>query len=424
MPILSLSSPKSGGESITDGSLAAPCISLCKDYPLKKLLLPILGIMAIAATGCSGNSGTATPTAIGAPTTGYPAVSPPGTTTAPASSASVVFTIQVPAKTTAANTRKPDYVSSGTQSVSIALTSVNSTAFNAVAPKQVACTSAATCTVTFSQLPTGTDGFTVTTYSTATLANQSAANALSTNNITASVAVATVTTVPLTLQGIINSLGVTVNTPALVAGTSKTDGVVVVANDQSGATIIGSATYNNGPIVVTTDDAFGAITGLTNLTSPAGTETLSYNGTSIPATEHVIATVGTITASGLIPITNSTESLSTTATSLDATPNALSSVAGSTAVATGGDAIQVIKATQSGWGSALSHPFTIGNTCGAAVVVANPTTDTFTLTSSAAAATCAVTFIGGGGATAVLNITQSASTDGVNVPVTSVNRKP
>ena len=384
---------------------------------MKKLLLPILGIMAIAATGCSSSSGSATPTAIGAPTTGYPAVSPPGTTTAPASKASAVFTISVPAKTASSSkARKPDYVSVNTQSVSIALTSVNGTGYSAVAPLSAACTT--TCTITFNTLPIGTDGFTVTTYN-STVANQAPSAALSTNTVTATVAVATVTSVPLTLNGIISSLGVTVGAPSVVPGTASTHAYSIVANDVSGAQIIGSANYNNGPITVATDDTVGAISGLTtSLASPSSGLTFSYNGTSIQNT-HISASVpnGVFPASAIIPVSNSTESLSTTATSLDAAPSTLTSAAGTNNISTGGDAVQVIKVSQSGWGSALSHPFTITNTCGAGVGVTNTATDTFTLNSTAVTENCSVTFSGGGGATAAVSITQLAGVNGINVPV-------
>jgi len=390
--------------------------------------------MAITATGCGGgSSASSTPTVANVPTTGYPASPPPGATQTPSTTTanSVVFTIRVPASatTSASNSRKPAYISSNTQSVAIALTSVNSTVYSATPAKTVNCTSAAACTVTFSQIPTGNDGFTVTTYSTQT-GSQTAATALSTNTVTATVATATVTTVPLVLQGIIKTFSMAVVTTLTPGSTLDSDQVTVTANDASGAQIVGSAPYNNGPIAITTDDTLGAITVTTaSLTSPANAF-FGYNGVTIANNaEHITGTVSGLTAvSAAIPVSTSTMTASMVGVPIDTTQTAFTGNS-PYAVTSGTDSVVVAKFTQAGWGSALSKPFVMtSNTCVSTlpvvVVTANGTADTFNLTSGAGnAGSCVITFTGGGGQTNVINYAQSATGNGVSIPVSSIARK-
>jgi len=396
-----------------------------KDQTLKKILLPILGIIAIAATGCSGaTSNSATPVAAAVPTTGYPVAQPPGTTTSPASKASAVFKITVPnaSSTTASNARHPQYISTATQSVQISLTSVNSASYSLIAPvvanltpgSQNCSGSPLVCTVSFPSLPLGTDGFTVNTYD----ATSATGNVLSTATATAQIAVATMTNVPFTLQGIIKTLAVSVNS-TLVPGTASTDAVTVTADDAAGAQIIGSAPFQNGPIAVTTDDALGSVvvtSALSSIASPGNTS-FAYDGTSIANNaEHIIATDGTITASGPIPVATSTATLAQVGLPIDAAFSGSNPYAESS----GTDSVLVVKATEIGWGSALSHPFTVTNNCGANVVVTNPSTDTFKLTSGGTTAvSCIVTIIGGGASSDVINVSQAAGKNGANVQLQS-----
>ena len=236
--------------------------------------------MAIAATGCSGSgssSSAMTPAVTpvnGAPTTGYP-VAPPGTTTTPSSHATAKFTIKVPAsllKSTASKARHPQYVSTYTQSIQIAMTSLNGTDYTSTlpvlanlapgAPGCVPPTGPATadsglvCTVAFPTLPVGADGFTLTTYSapiagTAVApAAPAAATALSTNKVSGTILVGQTTDIPVTLAGIIGSVTVSLdqNTTAdatwLTPGTPVNDKTIVVtAFDVAGGQIIGAAPY-------------------------------------------------------------------------------------------------------------------------------------------------------------------------------------
>ena len=411
---------------------------------MKKILLPLLGVIAIAATGCSGGGAAATTTSLptaAAPATGYPSGPPSGTTTTPSTASSVVFTITVPTNGTSSSSaaRRPDYVSTGTQSVKVALTMLNGSAYSATPAQTKACTS--TCSLTFAAVPVGVDGFTVTTYN-STVALQSAATALSTDYATATVVTATTTSLPMVLDGIPAAISsMTFATTPVIPGTAvPSDTVSFMATDAAGKQIIGSAPFvtsanitnttgNLNPITLTTNDTLGAVAIVTaSLPNPGSTGAFSYSGLNIATnTDSITASAPGVTPLTVpIPVSASGISLSTTAVSIDATPATLSAVTGTTAEATGNDSIISIMPTQIGWGmTATTHPFTTSTTCPAGVLtITNPSTDTFVITSGAtASAGCNVTFTGGAGATAVLAITQTASGDGVTATISGVHRK-
>jgi hypothetical protein len=278
-----------------------------------------------------------------------------------------------------------------------------------------------TCTINFSSLPIGVDGFTVQTYG----QPLAAGSPLSSIKTTAVIVVGAVTNVPLTMQGVIASLAVNV-VSTLVPTMSSTDTVTISAYDASGAQIIGSAPYNDGPIVVTTDDNVNAITGLTNLPSPGLPETFAYDGAMIGNNvEHIIATTGNITASGPIPLRIDPFTLNVVGLPIDvATDSFVGS--GPDAVSSFNDSKIVVQALQNNWGSALGNPFTIStNTCGTNVVATNgPGVDQFTLKSGGTTATtCSITFDAGEGATNTINYVQAQGMNGVNLQLNSKQRK-
>jgi hypothetical protein len=140
-------------------------------------ILSLAGVLALAA--CGGGGGSSTPTSppppvqqTTAPTSGY--VTPQ-------------FTIRIPASTTSARGRKPQYVSAATKSVKITLTS-NSVGVTGIQPAttDISPTCGAggcTATVNGPPSPPGTDSFLVQTYS-ATGAGGSVLNAGQLNNVT------------------------------------------------------------------------------------------------------------------------------------------------------------------------------------------------------------------------------------------------
>jgi len=101
---------------------------------------------------------------------------------------------------TVSGTRAPKYISTATQSVQIALTTVNSIAYSAIPAQSANCTTT-TCTITFSAIPTGTDVFTVTTYKNTIAQGQTTASILSTGTVSATVTAHANTAVNLVLAG-------------------------------------------------------------------------------------------------------------------------------------------------------------------------------------------------------------------------------
>jgi hypothetical protein len=134
------------------------------------------------------------------------------------------------------------------------------------------------------------------------------------------------------------------------------------------------------------------------------------------------AGASTITASGPIPVASSALALTIMGTPVDFLPLSFTG-SGPYAVTSGNDSVVVVKAAQIGWGQAINHPFTVNNSCSTSVVVTTTAADTFTLRSGGGAAvTCAVTFAGGAGQTAVMNYTQTATGNGGNFAVQSHKR--
>ena len=259
-------------------------------------ILTLVAIVALA--GCGGGGG------------GSNAPAPASPTSAPVTSSKLVtpmFTIKIPARgKNSGKARRPQYISSSTLSVSVALTADSAgitpgTLANNPAVTNVAvgsCTSG--CTVAGPPSPPGTDSFTVVTYDTNGAAG-SALNAGQLNNVTVSAGTANSET--LTLGAIPASLSLS-NVPAsLNAGTQgQSSAVSVIADDADGNVIPTSQTpavfyvdATGAPISVTVSDpdtsahgtcivasgtstcTTGAATSAT-LTGPDSTVSFAYDG--------------------------------------------------------------------------------------------------------------------------------------------------
>lgn len=193
-------------------------------------------------------------------------------------SAVATFTMEIPASgsTTSSAQRHAAYISPDTQSVTIGISGVLTTAnLTASSPNCTAATAATplTCTVSV-DAPAGNDTFVVTLYS----GLNGSGNVLSTSTVTATVSATQVTNIPVTLGGVVASIAVTVvnGNNAVPGGFPTTLPVNVVAKDAGGATIIGSAPYAS-PITLTNADTSGVTTlSTTTVTSPTTTVTLAY----------------------------------------------------------------------------------------------------------------------------------------------------
>ena len=223
----------------------------------------------------------------------------------------VGFSITIPAKSQGQSTnRSPRYVSSGTQSIAITVTPSGASAlptqtFN-VTPTSNGCTTASggaiTCTETI-DATIGSDTFALSCYS----GTNGGGNVLASGSTTQTVVVDTANNVAVALGGVIASMSVVAPSIMLENGPgpqSYSMQIGLVAKDASGATIIGSDPYVNGPVTLTMSDPGGTITGgSASFTNPSSTTTVTYNGTP----DRAGATF-TLTASGVPTATATTKS--------------------------------------------------------------------------------------------------------------------
>jgi streptogramin lyase len=214
---------------------------------LRALALATLGVL----WGCSGGGGSQS----------APAVAPSAPAGSVPAATSARFTITVPAaSTTSSAARSPKYVSVGTQSIVITLTSVNGTQYTgnpaSIATNLSALTpgcsgSPLTCTVT-GPAAVGNDVFSVVTYDAAqTLPfTTPAGNVLSEASLSVAVVAGpnTVTT-PLVLNGVAKTISATFASNPHISGSMSAGYSIVgnapytmtlVAQDATGATIVGN----------------------------------------------------------------------------------------------------------------------------------------------------------------------------------------
>lgn len=194
------------------------------------------------------------------------------------SAASAVFQVTVPAKT-------PQYVSPNTQSISITLVSVNGSAvggaptianISATAPGCSQSGGTISCTIPV-PAQAGSD-----VYSVVMFAGTNATGAtLSSGQTTATINPGVLNTVPVTLNGVIDSIAVSLGTTSPAQGTAADIPITVTAKDATGATIVGPGNYNN-PITLTNSDTSGATSlSTTNVTAPGTAVTLHYTGAAL-----------------------------------------------------------------------------------------------------------------------------------------------
>lgn len=198
-------------------------------------------------------------------------------------------------------------VPSGTQSITIVLTSVNGTAttsttrtFN-VTGDSSGCAERGTviqCTEFVASVP-GTDVFTITAYSQpgaqgdVVAKGQSQVDTTSGQTVVAPVAITgTAAKISVSLASL--PLGVT-------GGQTVAIPVSVIAKDSSGATIMGS--YSN-PITLTDSDASGATAlSQTTISNSTDTVTLSYNGAALSSPATISASASNVSGDNVTPAT-------------------------------------------------------------------------------------------------------------------------
>jgi hypothetical protein len=288
---------------------------------MKKILLALLATISIAA--CSGGGGGGSSTPVITPTTA-PTTTPQGNLVTP------TFFIIVPLSPSA-NARKPQFVSTATQSITVTLTSVNGGAPN-VTPTSVStnisgasCSSG--CTVNGPPSPPGVpDVYTVTTFD----STLGAGNALDTGSVTFTPTAGQNNAPSLTLKGIPYTVAITGVPTTWAANTSgQTASLTVTVKDHSAQTITGGyanavritdpdVESTNGTSLTGTNVGAGCTTTCVDLQTSTDTVTLDYGGLAenpvvLASSGTALGTAGTATFTPLLNAITSDAGNSTTA---------------------------------------------------------------------------------------------------------------
>jgi hypothetical protein len=260
---------------------------------MTRRVIPAFFLFAILA-GCGGGGSSSLPQTHAAPVLG-------GTRSGPQN---VVVSIAVPAAAggAAALKRGPLYVSAGSQSASIAVNG-GTPVIASLAAGSSNCTPATgtsrTCSVTVAA-PVGTDTFTEILYP----STNGTGTPLSQNQSTFTIVAGKANVVNMTLNGVVASIALSLDTPAPPLGKAATIPLHVTMNDASGATIIGSDPFVNA-ITLTDSDTSGATTlSRTQLASPADAAalTVTYTGATIASATFGASATG-VAATAVTPAT-------------------------------------------------------------------------------------------------------------------------
>lgn len=245
-----------------------------------------LAVAAYLALAACGGGGSTAPKAPGQGSTG-----------------SMTMSFVIPSATTTSSTaRKPAYVSPSTASVVVTVSSgTTQPAFTTTAnigPGEPGCTTSAsgtTCLVTV-QAALGTDTFTIVDYSGTSGTGNILAEATFTQSVTAGMS-----PVGVTLSGVLSQVQLSLQTPALTAGTAATSILNVNGYDASGNLIAGPGNFS-APITVASDSTSVSLSG-TSVTAPGQPITVTYAGGAAPYTVHFTATASGVSAGQLIGAT-------------------------------------------------------------------------------------------------------------------------
>ena len=239
-----------------------------------KRALVIFAVLLLAA--CGGGGGTST-----LPQTG-----------APERTSSALFSISIPAKSAAA--RKPGYISPDTQSLTIAVNGGAPSVTQNVTPTSGGCTTssgATTCNVSVTA-PAGNDSFSVVLYS----GTNASGSKLASGTVTANIG-SVQTSVPITLDGVVASVSITLANTMPYSGSAVTIPVTVVAKDAAGATIVSPGGYSPAITLTNSDSSGHTVLSPQTVSDPSTAVTLTYDGSASVTADTISASInGTITA--------------------------------------------------------------------------------------------------------------------------------
>lgn len=210
-------------------------------------------LVATFCAGCSGNGSVSPP--VGA-----------SNQTQRTSGVSARFVIKVP-NTHKSGTVRPEYISTSTQSLAIAVDAGAPTNVN-LTPTSPNCTSTSgtlTCTATVS-VTVGKHSFVLIAYD----APNGAGKALSSSTLADQSVPVGGATIPVVLGGIVASIALSLSSATPASGAPVTIALAVTAKDPDGNTIVGPGNYANGPISLTDSDTSGA-TSFSSSAAQAGT---------------------------------------------------------------------------------------------------------------------------------------------------------
>ncbi|MDP9025756.1 MAG: hypothetical protein M3N13_10330, partial [Candidatus Eremiobacteraeota bacterium] len=226
-------------------------------------------VIALAACGGGGQSGTVVPNVPAAPT---------GSKTA-----SVALTIAVPRSNPQSAVRRPAYVSPATESIVVTPQGATSQTF-ATTQSSPGCTNSAgslTCTFSVSAPVGPNEPIRISTYA----KPDGSGSPLSTATVTVNVVAGQNNPINATVNGVVASLSVVIVLANFVPGTASIAQVIVNALDASGNTIVGPGSYadaNGNPVTVQlsdSDSSNSTTLSQTTVTQPTSGITLTYNGT-------------------------------------------------------------------------------------------------------------------------------------------------
>ena len=237
----------------------------------KKRVLVAIFVLALAA--CGGGGGGRSPLPGGGTTQNRPS--------------QAMFTIAIPVQ------RSTNYVSPNTQSLTIAVNGAAPSVTQNVTASSTGCTTSGgtiTCSVSVTA-PVGNDTFEVVLYSGTNASGSKLAGGSVTANVTQSP-----TSVPITLDGVVDSVTISLANSMPYAGSAASIPVTITAKDASGATIISPGGY--APAIALTDSDTSGHTSLSpsTVTDPTTAVTLNYDGSAAIASATISATAaGSIT---------------------------------------------------------------------------------------------------------------------------------
>jgi len=242
---------------------------------LKRLALGL----ALTLASCGGGSA---PSASVAP-------SGPG---ASGSTADVRVIVNVPrGAAPSASSRTLLYVSQGTASISATVGGITTSA--------PCVTPATTCSVDIAA-PLGSDTFSISLF-------DSSLVLLSTGSTTATIVPNIVNTIPVTFNGVVNTLSVTLSPGSITIGAAASTTLSIVAKDADGFTIIQPGNYTQSIVVTSSPTlpaglSFGGPTTITAI--PAATTMIPINYTGVLVSGPIVftATAGTVTGTATLTI--------------------------------------------------------------------------------------------------------------------------